>query len=75
MGRGIRVQCSRVRGEYIDKFSYPDTVHAICEEFRASPALDYQQDEADRGNRKISCPVLFLRSQHGASRNFTMTRS
>ena len=55
-----------VRGEYIDKFSHPDTVHAICEEFRASPTLDYQQDEADRGNRKISCPVLFLWSQRGS---------
>jgi|SRR5215469_2601830 len=55
-----------VRGEYIEKFNHPDTVHAICEEFRASPTLDYQQDEADRGNRKISCPVLFLWSQRGS---------
>src|SRR5260370_1867931 len=55
-----------VRGEYIEKFSHSDTVHAICEEFRASPTLDYQQDEADRGNRTISCPVLFLWSQRGS---------
>lgn len=55
-----------VRGQYIDKFSHPATVHAICEEFRASPTLDYQHDEADRGNRKISCPVLFLWSQRGS---------
>ncbi|MFJ2082413.1 alpha/beta fold hydrolase [Micromonospora chokoriensis] len=27
--------------------------------------MDYQQDEADRGNRKITCPVLFLWSQRG----------
>ncbi|MHA4949886.1 alpha/beta fold hydrolase [Micromonospora sp. SD19] len=27
--------------------------------------MDYQQDEADRGNRKIACPVLFLWSQRG----------
>ena len=57
---------AEVRGEYIEKFSHPDTVHAICEEFRASPTLDYQQDEADRGNRTISCPVLFLWSQRGS---------
>ncbi|MGW2692994.1 alpha/beta fold hydrolase [Streptomyces sp. NPDC001296] len=57
---------SRGAREYIDKFSHPDTVHAICEEFRASATWDYQQDEADRGNRWISCPVLFLWSQRGA---------
>src|SRR5258708_15167436 len=51
---------TEVRGEYIEKFNHPDTVHAVCEEFRASPTFDYQQDEADRGNRKISCPPLFL---------------
>jgi pimeloyl-ACP methyl ester carboxylesterase len=57
---------TEVRAEYIEKFSDPDTVHAICEEFRASATLDYQQDEADRGNRKIACPVLFLWSQRGS---------
>jgi haloacetate dehalogenase len=57
---------TEVRGEYIEKWNHPDTVHAICEEFRASATLDYQQDEADRGNRKISCPVLFLWSQRGS---------
>ncbi len=57
---------AEVRGEYVEKLTHPDTVHAVCEEFRASATLDYQQDEADRGNRKISCPVLFLWSQRGA---------
>jgi len=57
---------SDVRAEYIEKFSHPDTVHAICEAFRASATLDYEQDETDRGNRKIACPVLFLWSQHGS---------
>jgi haloacetate dehalogenase len=40
-------------------------VHAICEEFRAAATLDHQQDEDDRGTRRIACPVLFLWSQHG----------
>jgi pimeloyl-ACP methyl ester carboxylesterase len=35
------------------------------EEFRAAATLDYQQDQADRGNRRIACPVLFLWSQRG----------
>lgn len=55
-----------VRAEYVKQFSDPATVHAICEEFRAASTLDYQQDELDRGNRKIACPVLFLWSQRGA---------
>ncbi|HEX5543483.1 MAG TPA: alpha/beta hydrolase [Micromonospora sp.] len=56
----------QVRAEYIEKFSDPGTIHAICEEYRASAMLDYQHDEADRGNRRITCPVLVLWSQTGA---------
>ncbi|PWU58944.1 alpha/beta hydrolase [Micromonospora globispora] len=55
-----------VRAEYVDKFSDPDTIHAICEEYRASVTLDYEHDEADRGKRRITCPVLALWSQSGA---------
>ncbi|MGW0215332.1 alpha/beta fold hydrolase [Micromonospora chokoriensis] len=54
-----------IRAAYVEQFRDPATVHAICEEFRAAATLDYQQDEADRGNRKITCPVLFLWSRHG----------
>ncbi|MFJ5602083.1 alpha/beta fold hydrolase [Micromonospora parva] len=54
-----------VRAAYVKQFSDPATAHAICEEFRAAATVDYQQDEADRGNRKIACPVLFLWSQRG----------
>ncbi|GAA3215384.1 alpha/beta fold hydrolase [Dactylosporangium siamense] len=57
---------AEVRAEYVAKFSDPETVHAICEEFRAAATLDYEQDEADRGHRRIECPVLFLWSEHGA---------
>jgi haloacetate dehalogenase len=55
-----------VRAEYVDKFRNPDTVHAICEEYRAAATLDYQHDEADRGKRKINCPVQVLWSQGGS---------
>ena len=57
---------AEVRAEYIEKFGDPDTVHAICEEFRAAATLDYDLDEADHGHRKIACPVLFLWSQRGS---------
>lgn len=38
----------------------PETLHAICEEYRAATTLDYRHDEADRGQRRIACPVLAL---------------
>ena len=58
---------AEVRATYIAKFSAPDTIHAICEEYRAAATLDYQHDEADRGNRRrIACPVLALWSHTGA---------
>jgi haloacetate dehalogenase len=57
---------AEVRAEYIAKFSAPDTIHAICEQYRAAATLDYQHDEADRGKRRIACPTLTLWSHAGA---------
>ncbi|GAA2359127.1 alpha/beta hydrolase [Dactylosporangium salmoneum] len=58
---------AEIRAAYVDKFTDPATVHAVCEEFRASATLDYQHDEADRErHRRISGPVLFLWSERGA---------
>lgn len=54
-----------IRAEYVDKFSDPHTIHAICEEYRASVTLDHQHDETDRGKRRIMCPVLALWSGSG----------
>jgi haloacetate dehalogenase len=54
-----------VRAEYIAKFGDPATVHAICEEDRASSTLDREHDEADRGTRPIACPTLVLWSDTG----------
>jgi haloacetate dehalogenase len=54
------------RAEYARAFRDPETLHAICEEFRAAATLDYQHDEADRGRRRITCPVLALWSRQGA---------
>ena len=54
-----------VRAEYGRAFRNPETLHAICEEYRAASTLDYEHDEADRGRRRISCPVLALWSRRG----------
>lgn len=54
-----------VRAEYVAKLGAPDTIHAICEQYRAAATLDYQHDEADCGKRRIRCPVLALWSHAG----------
>jgi haloacetate dehalogenase len=39
----------------------PDTIHAMCEDYRAGATLDAEHDLADRGRRRrIACPVLAL---------------
>lgn len=55
-----------VRDAYLRNFTNPETLHAICEEYRAAVALDYQHDETDRGRRRIACPLLALWSKDGA---------
>lgn len=55
-----------VRAHYVEKFSDPDTVHAICEQYRAAATVDVAHDEADRGRHRLRCPVLVLWSASGA---------
>jgi haloacetate dehalogenase len=55
-----------LRATYIEKFSSPHTVHAICEQYRAAATLDYAHDQIDRGRGAITCPVLALWSLTGA---------
>ncbi|KAB8140366.1 alpha/beta hydrolase [Chloroflexia bacterium SDU3-3] len=43
----------------------PATIHAMCEDYRAGATVDYALDEADRGKRRIACPVLALWSAQG----------
>jgi haloacetate dehalogenase len=54
-----------VRQAFRQSFHDPGTVHAMCEEYRAAASLDVAHDEADRGRRRIACPVLALWSRHG----------
>ena len=47
--------------EYMRCFRDPQTIHAICEDYRAAATIDLEMDEADlRAGRKIRCPVLLL---------------
>jgi haloacetate dehalogenase len=47
--------------EYKRCFRNPDTIHAICEDYRAGAGIDLEHDEQDfKAGRKIECPVLLL---------------
>ncbi len=52
--------------EYLRCFRNPETVHAICEDYRAAATLDFDHDGADRrAGRRVECPVLALWGRHG----------
>jgi haloacetate dehalogenase len=51
--------------DYRKAFTNPATIHAMCEDYRAGASIDYRLDEADRGKKRIACPVLVLWGQRG----------
>ncbi len=51
--------------DYLRCFRNPETIHAICEDYRAGATIDFAHDETDRGKRRITCPVLALWGAHG----------
>jgi haloacetate dehalogenase len=51
--------------EYRRCFHDPATIHAMCEDYRAGASYDFTLDEADRGNRRITCPMLALWASRG----------
>ncbi len=59
-----------IRAAYIEQFRNSDTVHAVCEEYRAAASLDYQHDKADVGRKKIMAPTQVLWSATGAIANW-----
>jgi haloacetate dehalogenase len=48
----------------------PGTVQAICEDYRAGAGVDRDHDDADRGRRRVECPLLVLWSARGALPRF-----
>ena len=51
--------------DYLRCVHNPATIHAMCEDYRAGATIDFTLDEADRGTRRITCPVLTLWSRRG----------
>jgi haloacetate dehalogenase len=54
-----------VFAEYLRCFADPQTLHAMCEDYRAGASIDLQHDEADLGTQ-LTCPTLVLWGVHGA---------
>jgi len=51
--------------DYLAAFRDPGTIHATCEDYRASAGIDIRHDDED-GGRKVACPLLALWSAGGA---------
>jgi haloacetate dehalogenase len=50
-----------IRAAYVAALRNPDSIHAICEEYRAAATVDFEQDAEDRrAHRRIACPTLVL---------------
>jgi haloacetate dehalogenase len=60
--RGPReVFAHEAMADYLESFRNPDTIHAICEDYRAAATVDCSHDEADlKLGRRIACPLLVL---------------
>jgi haloacetate dehalogenase len=64
--RGDRsVFASEALEDYLRCVRKENTIHAMCEDYRAGATCDYAADEADRGSRRIASPVLALWSGRG----------
>jgi haloacetate dehalogenase len=56
---------SDVQKEYARVMSNPETIHAMCEDYRAGASIDLKHDAADL-NKKIKCPLRVLWAEKGA---------
>ena len=59
--KGLSFFDPRALAEYKRYFRNPATVHAMCEDYRATHGVDLDMDTKDfAAGRKIACPVLLL---------------
>ncbi|WP_185959994.1 alpha/beta fold hydrolase [Planococcus soli] len=56
--------------EYWRGIHNPGSIHAMCEDYRAAATIDFKLDEADRGIKKVACPVLVLWGEKGSLPNW-----
>jgi haloacetate dehalogenase len=58
--QGEKLYAAEAFAEYRRCGEDPATIHAMCEDYRAATTVDLALDDADRGRRRIRCPVLAL---------------
>jgi haloacetate dehalogenase len=59
--RGRNLFAPDALAEYRRAFRNPQTIHAMCEDYRAGATIDRELDEADKAaGRRIACPVQAL---------------
>jgi haloacetate dehalogenase len=59
--QGLNFFGAEALAEYMRCFRNSATIHAICEDYRATFGVDLDMDEVDfKAGRKIECPVLLL---------------
>ncbi len=64
-GRDSGAFTEEVLAEYIRCFT-PETIHASCEDYRASATIDIAHDQVDiDAGRRIQCPLLALWGEKG----------
>lgn len=61
---GLKHFDRRAIAEYVRAFQDPRTIHATCEDYRASAGIDLEHDRRDR-NRKLKMPLLVLWGKQG----------
>ena len=61
---GLSLFDAAARAEYERCFRDPATIHATCEDYRASASIDLEHDAADSA-QKLGCPLLVLWAERG----------
>jgi haloacetate dehalogenase len=59
--QGLSFFDERALAEYVRCFRNPATIHAMCEDYRATFGVDLEMDTKDfEAGRRITCPLLLL---------------
>jgi haloacetate dehalogenase len=59
--QGLSFFDERALAEYIRCFRNPETIHAMCEDYRATFGVDLAMDTKDfEAGRRVTCPLLLL---------------
>jgi haloacetate dehalogenase len=65
-GTGLGHLEPQALAEYERCFARPETIHAMCEDYRASASIDLEHDRASRAaGDKVACDMLVLWGQRG----------